>query len=280
MANPLTTTVPEHVRPRFSRSPRAVRELQAWRADEHKRDVWQPVLSHRSETVNALQPKDVLEVCKRIASATSEHALGDIQKRDVDAVPTIRDWHPPFALMHILHFALEGAGELLTWREFEARLREDRTLVARYVTSAEHAVREAVDQDHVSEPQARRALQWRLGLAYYAMLKEQFVMAVLRAEGLEVRYHPLADVLFKVDCWVGDTNVDIYVSNPRFRAGVADPEGRKNRAEILLSDAEPPFEYVVLELATQHTYGDVHLPSQDQVARQLALLHRAGRIAH
>jgi hypothetical protein len=110
-------------------------------------------------------------------------------------------------------------------------------------------------------PQVVRAsIQWRVGNAYLSYLREMYVIAVLREEGFDVRYHLLADVLFRADCWVKDTCVGIYVRNLKFRAG---RRGRKPRVQEILGDG--PFSFVELELAPRHEFGNVHLPERRSI---------------
>ena len=85
---------------------------------------------------------------------------------------------------------------------------------------------------------------------------------MLRAEGLDVRAHPLADALFRVDAWVDSTILCLYIRNARFRDG---SRGRKPRAADILAGARPPFRYAELRLATSHVFGCVHLPEAGQI---------------
>jgi hypothetical protein len=106
------------------------------------------------------------------------------------------------------------------------------------------------------------AVRWRIGLACYSFVREVYTIAVLRCAGLDVRAHPLADALFRVDAWAGRTVLSLYVRNAAFRDG---QRGRKPRASQILGGAEPPFHYQELSLDNRHEYGCVHLPEAGQI---------------
>lgn len=74
----------------------------------------------------------------------------------------------------------------------------------------------------------------------------------------------MADALFRVDLWIGDTNVSLFIGNARFRSG---DSGRKARPEEILASADPPFRVASLELPTQHRFGEVHLPRRAVIER-------------
>lgn len=112
-------------------------------------------------------------------------------------------------------------------------------------------------------------MRWRIGNAYYSFLREAYVMAELRSRRLDVRSHPLADALFHVDCWVGDVNIELCIGNRQFRAGGL---GRKTASSELLSDAEPRFRTLQIELPVGREFGRVHFPDNltlNQVAERL-----------
>jgi len=215
-----------------------------------------------TNTVDNIRPQDVLKLCGEIAADRSRHALREIKNSVVSKVPTIRDWHPDFAFTHLLHFVTEEEGELLLFDDF---IRHSIFKDALYDDIREQ-VRVAASLCGGQEQLAKDAVRWRIGNAYYSFLKEQYVISLLRSEGIDVKQHPLADALFRVDCWVSDTNIDLYVTNPKFRSRGGD-KGRKIKSAELLADAIPPFRNVILECDTKHTFGDVHLPGEDDVRR-------------
>lgn len=219
-------------------------------------------MQHVTKAVDSIQPQDVLKLCKEIAADRSKHALGEIKSADVAKVPEIRDWHPDFAFTQVLHFVTEVAGVLLPFDDF---IRHSVFKEAFYDQIREK-ISSVAQCNEEKESLAKRAVRWRLGIAYYSFLKEQYVISLMRSEGISVKQHPLADALFKVDCWAGNTNIDLYVTNPLFRAK-GGSAGRKIKSADLLADAVPPFTSIILECATRHTFGDVHLPDEDEVRR-------------
>ncbi|MCO8127269.1 hypothetical protein NHL50_08615 [Acidimicrobiia bacterium EGI L10123] len=106
----------------------------------------------------------------------------------------------------------------------------------------------------------------RVGNAYYSFLRELYVVALLRDRGVDARFHPLADALFRVDLWVDRTNVSLFIGNNLFRSSTT---GCKDRPELFLADASPPFQHESIQLPVQHRFGVVHLPEVDAV-RELA----------
>jgi hypothetical protein len=178
----------------------------------------------------------------------------------VSGVDSIRDWHPDFAFTHVLHLAVEHTGKLPTFDEFRAFCREDsvgrQTL---WDPATEMLGRVAAGS---GRSLVRDAIRWRIGNAYYSFLREVYVLASLRGSGVPVEVHPLADALFRVDLWVEDVNVSLYIGNAMFRFGTA---GRKDRPDDLLGDSEPPFRFHGIQLETQDRFGQVHLPSRERI---------------
>jgi len=242
---------------RFSRSRRAQTMLAAWRQDVRRVEVAPAVMAHRADVVQQPSSTDVEDLCRR-----TEHALGEVRRRDVASIESIRDWTTPFATMHVLHFVTEHSGQLPTWEEFRSAV-EEPPFRSMSRDPADVAVQQAIAEGH--PPAAvRGAMRWRIGNFYYSFLREQYVQAVLRDEGHDVRQHPLADVLFRVDFWIGDTNFDLFIGNHFFRDGA---EGRKLSSQVILADAVPPFRVRTMQLPTEHVFGRVHLPSREVIIR-------------
>ena len=252
---------------RFSRSRNATAHLNRWRTDAGKHRVVPKVINHVTKIVDNLQPSDVLKLCREIAADSSKHALGEINKKDVEKVPEIRDWHPDFAFTQLLHLVTEEAGALLPFDDFIRHQVFKDALYDQIRDKVSHVAQGDIPKQNL----AKSAVRWRIGLAYYSFLKEQFVISLMRDEGVNVKQHPLADALFRVDCWVGDTNIDLYVTNPLYRAGGGNA-GRKIRSADLLRDAAPPFNNIILECKPRHRFGDVHLPDENDVRRACKIL--------
>lgn len=250
------------------RSDRAAHRLAAWRSDPSKAEVVPVVEDHIVRVLYDQTPDAVLDVCRR-----TEHALGNVSKEVVSQVESVRDWHPNFAFTHVLHLAVESTGKLPTFGEFRAFCREQPVGQATLWRPAQEMLdRVSLEGDRSI---ARDAIRWRIGNAYYSFLREAYVLAVLRASGLLAEVHPLADALFRVDLWVGEVNVSLYIGNIMFRSGAA---GRKDRPEELLGDGNPPFRFHSIQLPTQHRFGDVHLPERARIEQSaIALARLAGQ---
>lgn len=142
-------------------------------------------------------------------------------------VPGVRDWRPDFPFTVVAHHVVEALGRLPGWPAFREFCESDERARAMLWTPAREVAAEA-------GPAARAALRDRVVRDYRAFLRDTHVLAVLRGHGLDVRVHPLADVVFGVDAWV-----DRLVLNPR---------GGPQRSADLLVHAMPPFFFADLRL--------------------------------
>jgi hypothetical protein len=230
-------------------------ELERWRADHHKREVVPYVERAKTRVAYQLRPDDVEDVCR-----ATVHALGEIKRREAESVPEIVNWHPAFAFEHVMHHVTETLGRVPTYQVFRSFCATDRLAAEMLLEPARAQAQLAREAGH-GRNIVRAAIQWRVGNAYLSYLREMYVIAVLRSEKMDARYHLLADVLFRVDCWVGTTCLSIYVRNQKFRAG---SDGRKPQAQQILGDG--PFEFVDLDLARRHEFGTVHLPDRREIA--------------
>ena len=258
----LKTTSQEVITRFAGRSVTATAALEKWR--DARPEVSEVVETHRSAVLYSVTPDQVEAVCRR-----TEHALGEVKKSEADKVKVIRDWNPSFAFTHILYRSVEVIGELPTYGEFRSFCREDPVACEALWEPAKAEIRSVVSRSDHPRSRVEGAMRWRIGNAYYSFLKELYVLAVLRQSGIDARAHPLADALFRVDCWVENTNVILYVKNSRYRSGV---QGRKNSAERMLGDANPEFDFHVIELETRRKFGVVHLPELQRVAEAAARL--------
>jgi hypothetical protein len=240
----------------FAVTSRARALLRQWQDDPARPHVPQMVLGHTTRVLYQLEPSRIELTC-----SASEHPLAHIRKDVAMTVQPVVDWRPDFAFTHVMHLALERLGSLPTFQDFSRFCLRDpagRAALgrpARQIT--EHAFRQGYDPRR-----ARQAVRWRIGLAYYSFVREAYTIAVLRTAGLDVRAHPLADALFRVDAWAGRTVLSLYIRNSRFRDGVL---GRKPRAADILAGAQPPFRHEELRLPTRHEFGCVHLPEASQI---------------
>jgi hypothetical protein len=254
------TTYRETVQHFAKRSRRAAEYLERWRAQTDKATAVVPYVEQATTAAAyRLRPSDVEAAC-----ACTVHALGDIKKKDALSVRSIVDWHPSFAFQHVLHYCLEASGAAPTYQAFRDFCRTDPQARSMLADPSIRAVERAMASGFTRQL-AQAAMQWRVGNAYLSFMRELYVLAVLRDAGVDARYHVLADVLFRVDFWVSDLCLSVFVGNPMFLAGSS---GRKIPAPDLLADA--PFQFAHLELPTRHEYGRVHLPDPDEILSALA----------
>jgi hypothetical protein len=238
-------------------APAAQEALRAWRSDPDKRDVVPFVEHSETRLLYSLAVADVEEVCRR-----TEHALGDVKRSFAESIGLIVDWHPSFAFEHVLHHAEETIGRIPTWNEFRYFSRDNANARTMLFDPATACNRKAMARYRISWTKAREAMRWRVGNAYLAHLKQAFVAATLREAGYDVRYHVLADVLFRVDFWIDRRCIALYVGNPKFRAGL---EGRKRHASELLAGSG--LKITEIQVPVRREFGTVHLPSRDDVLR-------------
>lgn len=255
----LQTTAHEVIE-HFAVSRNAKEVLESWRT--RRPEVADVVLGHTT-TVPYRSGLDEMYA----TSAQTEHALGNIRSADVRRIVSIRDWSPNFAFTHIFHYVIEMLEKPFTYGEFREFAKSP---VGNSMLSEEawEAVKCATESDaSILRSMARDAMQWRVGNAYYSFLRELIVFGELRARGLDLRLHPLADALFRVDAWIGSTVICLYIGNDRFRSGT---QGRKPRVEQLLG---PEFSFVHIHLPNQRRFGELYLPTKqelDAAAKEIA----------
>jgi hypothetical protein len=260
-------TTSDEVIATFAVTARARALLQQWREDPARPQVVRTVLGHTTRTLYQLQPSHVQAAC-----AGSEHPLGGIRKDVAMAVEPVVNWRPDFAFTHVMHLALEALGSLPTFQDLAAFCNDDPAGRAALGDPARQ-IREDISRQGYPREQVRQAVRWRIGVAYYSFVREVYTIVVLRAAGLDVRAHPLADALFRADAWAGRTVLSLYIRNSRFRAGT---RGRKPRTADILAGAQPPFRHEELQLATQHAFGCVHLPAADDITAVARRIKESG----
>jgi hypothetical protein len=234
----------------FARTETAVDRFERWKSDPGRARVVPAVLAHQSSVVVSVSLEEVSDVCR-----STKHALGRVQKRQVRDVHYIRDWTTPFAVSHVFHFVTEHDGAIPTWQRFRQACQEhpfDEMLW----NPARQAV-EASGQHGVSADLARQAMRWRVGNFYYSFLREQFVHAYLRQQGIRILQHPLADALYAVDGWLQNNVISLFIGNDDFRTRLG---GRKHPSTDFLTGRQPPLRFLDIELPVKQAFGVVHLP--------------------
>lgn len=245
---PVTTTTADTVQ-LFVTGAKARRELNRWR-DRAPQAIQELVRGHVTAAAYRLTPADLLAV-----AASTDHALGDADKINFEKCVQMRDFYAPLAFTYAFHYLLEKRGALFTWREWVEAYHSDpiiREFMAEPAAEAIAAARLDPDQARSEE-----AWWWRMGLAYYSFLRELFVLVGARKAGFDVRMHPLADVLFRVDAWLGDGAISLFVANGKFKQGMG---GRKQRPQHFLYDSVRPWTYHHLEFGSTPAFGRVYYP--------------------
>jgi hypothetical protein len=173
--------------------------LQKWSENsDHRRVAWAWGYTHVAPTLEEV----------RWALDHSDHALREAEKNKVYLGLTPftdrRDWPMTFLFyramvdLHKIHNFDEW------WNYLYYDTPED------YITPVGKAYRE----QGRSTQEIINGLKWRLGNAWQSCMREMHFVAVLHDEGYLIHTHPLVDVELKVDAWIGDHLVCIYVSNP------------------------------------------------------------------
>jgi hypothetical protein len=257
MPQPIETTLQDVIRA-FSRSEQAWHKYNGWRSGDRPDEVVRVASAIRMQTVYTLTAADVEAV-----AAASDHALDDIKKASIVGIDAATNWSPDFAFTHAFGYLVERERRLPTWQAFERFVWEDREGLAML---GGPAARKRSELERVyGLRRARDAIRWRFGLAYYGFMRETHAVAVLRDAGVDVRVHPVADAIFKADGWTNDTVLGMRVPNQRFAEGDV---GRKDTPQNLLSDTQPPFRFVTIELKPTNVFGKVWLADRESIRAQ------------
>ena len=203
----------------FAVTPQARELLHRWQADPARPQVPRVVLAHATKVLYQLEPDAIEGTCR-----ASEHPLGSITKAVASRVQPVVDWRPDFAFTHVMHLALERLGRLPTFQDFVGFCGGD-PLGRAALGDPARQIRESTCRQGYPAGDVAKAVRWRIGLAYYSFVREVYTIAVLRGCGLDVRAHPLADALFRVDAWTGRTVLSLYIRNAAFRDGERSEEG-------------------------------------------------------
>ena len=232
--------------------------LAQWRRRPGYEHVVEFVTNFSHEYLFSIGPNDVRSVI-----SNSSHALGNIQS--VEQLFYIEDFTTPFAFQHLFHWYIEENKAIPTWTQFRDWMVEGLAAKYWYVPLKNYLEKHFPNGDRNAWS---RAARWRLGKVYLSNMRELELLAKLRSLGIPLCYHILADVLFRVDFWVGNVIVCTYFPNPNYREGAL---GRKPPAERFFSDANPPFEIVHMTIERQG-FGRVWLASDASIANLAATI--------
>lgn len=263
MAVGLTTSAGE-VERIFAAAGAARPQLARWKRRKNLEYVAEKVMSHVSSAVYSVRSEQV----KALAT---EHPIGRVRPAQGYRVQDIKNWHPDFAFVHLFHFCLEEKGGIFSYEDFRDWCRPGHP-AHEWISAPALTMVEAAVARQVPRKDAMSAMKWRVGLAYYSFLREMYAVAALRELGLDMRSHCLADALFRVDTWCGDTVVELYIKNREFKSG---GQGRKKTAADYLAPGQAQFRFVRLEMEPRHEYGRVHLPTDEEIERCAGEIRRA-----
>lgn len=281
---PIATTASE-VLALFSSSSAATTAYQHWSDDASRVGVRAVVQGHVSAAVYNVTVNDLGKLKLRILDDSDDrfprgrpanlldeealHPLTAIKKEAVKGVLNARDWNPPLAFNHAFHYLIEKrGGKLFTYPEFRAACKEDSVLYELLYKSEE----DLLGSVHGDESRAftlECAMRWRLGCAYYAFLKELWILSWSAKWEIPLRVHPLADTLFRTDFWTpgGEQAFAMYIRN-RFYQDALDSDvgitrGRKNPMADYASAVFAKLGRIQIDTPTH--FGTVEYPNAAQI---------------
>ncbi|MFI9812400.1 hypothetical protein [Saccharothrix variisporea] len=202
------------------------------------------VMSHATAAVLRITPDEIRSACSSLPDTD----------RPPD-VPEIRLWQPTFPFTHVAHHVVERLGRLPVWDEFREFCESDEPTRSMLWTPAAEAIASTADRTL-----ARNAMRHKVVRHFADFLRYLSVIAHLRQSGLDVRVHPLADLVFHVEAWA-----ERLILNPR---------GGPHRSTPLLIHAMPPFFFHDLALTDHEQVGQVTLPSRHHLDRAARSLRR------
>lgn len=250
-------------------TPAGIKAYAAWRSDPSRAEVVRFVENFTHDSLFKVSSADVL----RVIDSTG-HALGDVASEE--QCKFMEDFTCPFAFQHLFHDLLETSGKVPSWQECvaymngSARSRWVAPLM-RFLSSSPDAqdYLKRFDSEESGKTAILRAVKWRVGKFYLSALRELDLLVRLREANIPVRYHVLADVLLRVDAWIGKVLLCLYVRNPTYRDG---RQGRKPTARRFF-----PPEFRVEECYIEHQgQGVVWRVSDAEVGRIVELTSKQG----
>jgi hypothetical protein len=189
-----------------------------WWYSRHQ-EVALHALAHVALVVNRITAAEAWEVFRR-------DWLGAALTSRGEPVLEIDDWRPEFSFPHVFHHVVERMERLPGWPDLRAFCADDEQASAMLWQPALLLIEEVKGRG-VESDVARAAMQRRVGRAYAEFVREVYMAAYLREQGLAVLAHPLATAAFQVDAWVGRVVLNLHAG--------------PHRAEEPLFQAMPPF---------------------------------------
>jgi len=235
------------------------RALQQWQLKPELIEVVPFVTEFVHKYLFQIDPAEVELVMSR-----SGHALGNVQS--TEQLPIIENFWTPFALQHLLHWYIEKHRALPTWEDFAAWMTRGDAAALWHQPLAKKL---GHPRDNDERLAWSHAAKWRLGKFYLSAIREIDVLARLRQAGCELKYHLLADVLFRADFWSGNSIICLYFPNNNYRSG--SETGRKPPAERFFSNAVPPFNIIHFPVGRQG-FGKFWLADRDSIEKLAELI--------
>ncbi|WP_176052192.1 hypothetical protein [Paraburkholderia caribensis] len=201
--------------------------------------------------VSSTQVREVLQ--------RSNHALGAVHKSE--QLPIIENFTTPFAFQHLFHWYIETHNQLPTWDEYKEWMKTGEAARHWYDPLRKHLLGNGYRG--FSKKRLASAIRWRLGKVYYSNMREIELLARLRASGVPVKYHLLADVLLRVDFWSGRRLACTYVPNEKYRDKNL---GRKRQTVEFFEGAKQPMVVEDFPIERQGA-GRIWWASDDTVKR-------------
>jgi hypothetical protein len=249
--------------------PVAEARLQKWNA-KRSGPIYRPVKeflsSFRHDTLYKLDLFDI-ETVAGVIGGKPRHALEGLVSAD-SKYDGVHNFSPPFAIEYLLHDCLERLGRMPRWADVVQYIFLDRR--ERYIEPFLSAFNLHGSPKASAGSPHMKALQWRVGTAFYSFMREVHLLTALRQRhGLDVRYHVLADVEFKADLVAGETLLAVYVPNEDYRDG---GRGRK----LSIADANPGRSTLEMRIEVRDKYGYPWIALPESVSKIAEKLKAAG----
>lgn len=241
---------------RVRSNPIAARKISEWVTRPGYGEVAAFVLRFDHKHLFSITPDDVRSVIQE-----SNHALGNV--KSIEQLACIEDFSTLFAFQHLFHWYIEKNSKVPTWDDFLDWMI--------YGDAAEywyHPLKSFLNEHHHADREKwPRAARWRLGKVYLSNIRELDFFVRVRSAGHHIKYHLLADVLFRVDFWINKILICTYFPNPKYRDGSA---GRKCQPIDIFRSSE--FSIIDIPILRQG-FGNVWLATEESVNKLTEILN-------